>query len=145
MFSCRPGAATSTSFRKVEDRAEEPVGENLGQGKPTAGGEVREVNQSCETIGSLASPLASLRSIKARTVSPSCETEKKKSSTLGRLQRDSRRNREREIEKNRWITLRSGLGINAHLLHDKSLKKTFCSCQITHINQNKLHLRKRPR
>lgn len=51
--------------------------ENLGQGKPTAGGKVRGVNQSCETIISLASS-PFLCCIKVLTVFPLCETEKKK-------------------------------------------------------------------
>lgn len=105
-------------FYEMEAKAGERE-ENLGEGKRTAGGKVRGVNQSCETIISLAL-LPSPSRIKALTVFPLCTKEKKNnSSTSGRLQRDSRRNREREKEK-RWITLNSGLGINAHLLDDTS-------------------------
>lgn len=63
-------------FYEMEAKAGERE-ENLGEGKRTAGGKVRGVNQSCETIISLAL-LPSPSRIKALTVFPLCAKEKKK-------------------------------------------------------------------
>lgn len=70
---------------------DEPVDENLGQEKLIAGEKVMGGNHSRETIVSLALPLAS-----ANRLPVVRDGEEKKTSTSGRLKRDSKRNRERE-------------------------------------------------